>query len=626
MILSTSQITEWYNAGLTPVPVIATEKRPALKMWRDWIENRPSLEMVQMAFSSNPHTGVGLITGTTELIDIDVKYDISDVMGRFDREFSRLYPDLYAKMVIEISPSGGMHYWYNIDEEYIDQNRPLTIRNATPQEKVANSKLKHITVIETRGYGGQGLCAPTPGYQIIQSEFSKIAKISPQERLAIWEIAFGLSEQIVQPEVTEAPGRAFNDGVSVSEIVSLLQRHGWRELRHSTPGKIYFNRPGAKHPNAVDADILVDRRKFHVFSTSTGFEPGSNSFFHVYAMLEHRGNHQEAAKALRQQGWGVTQTTYNVAMPMAPAMPGLPELPEPVQPDYVFDLDLKKPKPSIVEAMTNAEFEAFVKSVSEEAFNGKDENFNLFVETNPTPLSRQQIGIGFKGALIPIFGQQKSRKTTLLGSIVTANYMPDKMWCKFHFDAGGPIMWVDTEQGIKWYKETIRRIMIPTGQNQIEGFWPFRVKKMSFLDRIRFIDRAAQFIKPAAIIIDGIKDLGVDYNDLKESTFLSECVGLWQEYGATIFPILHLTKGDKTPRGHLGNTLLDKCDAAISIEPLDNRMIEVRHYISRGPKFDPFCLIADGNNVLHTNDYKPTIETSDTFAPARPDVDEDIPF
>lgn len=624
MILTFQQIEDWYAAGLTPIPVIAAEKRPAVPTWQDWKNNRPTLEAIKGYFQNTPHTGVGLVTGTTELIDIDVKYDISDVMGRFDREFSRLYPDLYAKMVIEISPSGGMHYWYNIDEEYIDQNRPLTIRKPTPEEQAKNPRLKHTTVIETRGFGGQGLCSPTPGYQIIQGDYAKIAKISPQERLSIFEIAFGLSEQIVQREVTQKPGQAFNEGVSISEIVSLLARHGWKELRQSTASKIYLNRPGARHPNAVDADILVDKRKFHVFSTSTEFEPGGHSFFHTYAVLEHRGEYDTAAKALAEQGWGVTTTVHSVGQPSAPGLPGLPA-PEPPK-DYVFDLNLKKPKPSIVEAMTNAEFDAFVKTVAAEAFDGKDENFNLFVETNPTPLSRAQIGVGFKGALIPIFGQQKSRKTTLLGSIVSANYMPDKMWCKFHFDAGGPIMWVDTEQGIKWYKETIRRIHIPTGQEKLEGFWPFRVKKLSFNDRIRFIDRAAQIIKPAAIIIDGIKDLGVDYNDLSESTFLSECVGLWQEYGATIFPILHLTKGDKTPRGHLGNTLLDKCDAAISIEPLDNRMIEVRHYISRGPKFDPFCLIADENNVLHTNDYKPTIETSDTFAPARPDVDEDIPF
>jgi hypothetical protein len=325
-----------------------------------------------------------------------------------------------------------------------------------------------------------------------------------------------------------------------------------------------------------------------------------------------------------------TSDTVRVASPVLITPDGeVLELPKvPVQ-DYKFELDLKKEPPSKVEAMTNAEFDAYVKKLAQDAFAGEQEEYTFSV-MQKTGYGHKTFGVGFPGALIPIFGAQKSRKTSLLASIIAATLKENYSNNPFQFRAHGPVFWYDTEQAPFWFAKVVNRVLTPSGKTAADvadQFYPSRIKHLHFMDRVRFIDRMVKMYKPGIIVIDGIKDLGKDYNSLEESTFMGEVIGSWQEQGCMIFPVLHLTKGDKTPRGHLGNTMLDKCDASISTELVGDSTIEVRHYNSRGAKFDPFIMYADDNNVLTTTRIAEEVPTEiHQFVPARPSDDEDIPF
>jgi len=298
------------------------------------------------------------------------------------------------------------------------------------------------------------------------------------------------------------------------------------------------------------------------------------------------------------------KTILTAAPTLVPAASEHNELPvyhEPVK-DYRFDLDLKKAPPSKVEAMTNIEFDAYVKEITSQAFVGAQEPYTFWVESRQG-YGTKEIGVGFPGALIPVFGAQKSRKTSLIASIMGAALSDNHKNDPFVFKPGGPIFWYDTEQAPFWFMQTIGRILKTankTTEDVKDLLFPARIKHLYFTDRIRFIDRMVKLYDPAVIVIDGIKDLGKDYNSLEEATFMGEVLASWQERGCMIFPVLHLTKGDKTPRGHLGNTMLDKCDASLSVEPVSDDSIEVKHYNSRGAKFDPFIMYADSNNVLTT--------------------------
>lgn len=591
-----------YNQGLTPIPIVPGEKRPAFN-WQPWISNRPSEEDFDALWAQYPDNPVGIITGEYEVIDVDVKNDVTDLADRFNNALFEKNPDLYRRLVIESTPSGGVHYWYRIDPEYVDQNRPLTIRKPTKEELNRNPKLKHVTVIETRGYGGQCVIAPSPGYELLQNDFHRVPTITPDERWQIFNTAWELSDQFGEiTEVTEKPGQAYNETVSIDEIVSLLESEGYTRLRNSNGNFIYFNRPFAKHKHHVDAQIMVDGRRFYSFSTSdTLFDAHTGvSFFHLYATIKHRGDHKAAAKDLASQGYGVSSHTPI----QAPVKPNA---------DYVFDFEFDKGK-STIENMSDPEFDVLVKNAKFDP-NGEVEDYNFFYQHK-----LEDIGLGFQGCLIPIFGPQKSRKTTNLGAII-ASAITSRKVLRWNFKTSGNVVWIDTEQGRYYHKTTIENILAHAGLKHIpSNFHPFRVKDMSFKDRVIFIDRVMKRLQPTVLVIDGVKDLGKSYNDLEEANYLGELIGHWQERGCTIFPVLHMTKGDKSPRGHLGNTLIDKCDSALSFLSEDQHSVEVQHYISRGRKFDTFAYSVDANNLLYEFGHEPISGLP------KGNTDEDIPF
>jgi len=126
-------------------------------------------------------------------------------------------------------------------------------------------------------------------------------------------------------------GRPGDDYNARGDLAALLHAHGWRFLRERGHEE-YWQRPG-KTGLGISATLnYADSGLFYVF-TSEGppFAPlTAYSQFAVYALLEHDGDYQAAARALARQGYGQECRTVHLTALARPAGLRLPELARPL--------------------------------------------------------------------------------------------------------------------------------------------------------------------------------------------------------------------------------------------------------------------------------------------------------
>lgn len=163
------------------LPAVAADKRPALPGWRAYQERLPTEKEVEAWFANN-HAALCLVAGAAsgnlECIDFDAG---GECFGPWK---NRVPPDLFGRLVVERTPSGGFHAVYRA-EEPVEGNLKL----ATGERNG-----KRTTLVETRGEGGLFLCAPSPGYHLVQGAFGSVPTISAEERRVLLEAARTLSE------------------------------------------------------------------------------------------------------------------------------------------------------------------------------------------------------------------------------------------------------------------------------------------------------------------------------------------------------------------------------------------------------------------------------------------------
>ena len=269
-------------AGLCVLPAVLAQKRPALAGWRTYQGRLPTEKEVE-AWFANRHEALCIVAGQVssgiECIDFDAGGEC------FEPWTELVPPELFGRLVVEQTPSGGFHVVYRCEETECNQKLAEGLRN----EKLA-------TLIETRADGGLFLCAPTPGYRLVQGAFGSVPTITPEERSVLLGAARSLDERqgerqsLIQPPRThtpatssfdERPGDAFN--ADEAGFYALLERHGWKYLGKSGDNE-NWQRPG-KTGNGLSA--TWNGTTFFVFSSNVeGLEAGKGySPFTVYAAL-----------------------------------------------------------------------------------------------------------------------------------------------------------------------------------------------------------------------------------------------------------------------------------------------------------------------------------------------------
>ncbi len=608
---------------LYPIPISMPSKAPAGGFSQaGWYAKAPSADEIRAVWETYGSfaNGIALVCGHgLELLDIDTNKDpVGRIADTFRDTLMAEFPEIFEKLVSETSISGGTHYWYRVS-----QDRPNTklarIVYSESDKWALDTDQKFGTVIETRGAGGYGIIAPTPGYVLKNSEFSMIKELTEDERNILWDIArsFNTYVQEVNYISNEAavgqskPGDDFNSKISVPDFAGMFEEAGWRVT--STRGDtIYLNRPGAKHLRRTDGIIVQSKKLFVSYSSSvSGFESERGySPYRSLAILKYSGNFKAAAKALKDQGYG-DQVAYTPAVVTDEPNQILAKYSK-----YKFNI---KARPAM--------------------------EYNLFaVSSRSTPYSSPEMyGLAFKGALIPVVGKQKSRKTTVLTSVIAAA-LSEREVCGFIYKEERPILWLDTEQPEFYFWLTQWRICVQSG-GVSDRLYSYMLRDMDTTARRKAIDELIAAIDPAIVVIDGVADLIKSVNNEDEC---KEFVDGWlmpiATQGRTVFAVLHLNKGDGQMSGWIGTVLGRKSDGTLQVEHVDDFSVDVMMRDGRGerPPAWRLCTEKGMHGILYKDkkpDYNYTIgyenETAikeaadapyqfDTYSTSR--NDEDIPF
>jgi hypothetical protein len=303
------QAAEAYAKDNLSVIVTQKDKRP-LGAWKGYQSIKITEEELDKKLQHPDAYGIGIVCGkisnNTEVLDIDLKHDLSGNLGSELRSMIEdNAPGLLPKMRVHETPSGGYHFLYRC--ETIEGNQVLA--------KNANGE----TLIETRGEDGQVVAYPTTGYIKLDGYSDAIQTITIEERNILFDIARSFNQKVesklsaVVDKNTDQdlPGNDFNKR---GDILKTFQDAGWKLVREDSE-RIYFLRPGYSTAT-TSGDYHKGHKLFKAWSSSTEFEPGRGySLFSVYAILNHKGDFKAAAKQLASDGYG-KQSVKAKVLPM----------------------------------------------------------------------------------------------------------------------------------------------------------------------------------------------------------------------------------------------------------------------------------------------------------------------
>lgn len=199
-----------------------------------------------------------------EVIDVDLKNDptgrvVSELLEGLEGAF-----DEYDNLLINYTPSGGIHIIYRADN--------------TQGNKILAKSEEGRAIIETRGMGGQIIIPPSKGYETDRGSMLKIPKLSNDDRDLMIAICKEFNKYTrKRPELKQRSKTKTSQSLSVfskynesADIPTLMETKGWTVIDENDKG-IRMKRPG-ESGNQYSAIVFRDSNKLYVHSTSTEFE------------------------------------------------------------------------------------------------------------------------------------------------------------------------------------------------------------------------------------------------------------------------------------------------------------------------------------------------------------------
>ncbi len=324
-------IQSYLDAGLSIIPCVRTEKRPAgwllpliqasdgrgVRSWKPFQQCRPTETEVQgwlrrgwlqpRGKADALAVITGQVSGSLEVLD----FDAPALMKPWAAQVQVQVPGLLERLPFVRTPSGGWHVYYRCS--VIARNQKLAVEYY--QEAGAKPRVK--TLIETRGEGGYVLAPPSTRYELRCGSLSHIPTLSPVTRAVLLDAARHFTApppdpvvQTIRQKAThrqrsggDRPGDDFNRR---GDVVTLLRHHEWKLAR--TQGEVeYWRRPGKNQGwSATRNALLRFPGYFYVFSTNAWPLESEQAYspFSLYAALEHRGDFRRAGQALWRRGYG----------------------------------------------------------------------------------------------------------------------------------------------------------------------------------------------------------------------------------------------------------------------------------------------------------------------------------
>jgi len=305
--------------GMNPVPVYRPgepgAKRPR-QAWKQLQTIRLSPISAQKLFRLDPVTGrapgvaviCGAVSGGLEMVELEGRSAqmMTQVRQAAQTKDCGSLMDRLEHGWVERSYSGGIHFFLQSTTGIVPGNTRLACTK------------DNLVLAETRGEGGYTVIAPTrgidpgdSGWSLLRGGPASCPKFTPAEISALHECFTVLDQRErvseptrrvvkrmeARPDGQERPGDVFNRSVDWADV---LEPHGWRCVGQDGGGQRFWCRPGKQF--GVSASTGYGQGDYlYVFSTSTMFEPEkAYSKFSAYTLLNHGGNYQAAARAIRQ--------------------------------------------------------------------------------------------------------------------------------------------------------------------------------------------------------------------------------------------------------------------------------------------------------------------------------------
>jgi hypothetical protein len=217
--------------------------------------------------------------------------------------------------------------------------------------------------------------------------------------------------------------------------------------------------------------------------------------------------------------------------------------------------------------------------------------------TPPIVISIDDSPIATLGNFSASTGKAKAKKTFNVSAIV-ASALSNQTVLKYKAQLPkekARILYIDTEQSRYHCHNVLIRILklagIPTNQDSANLDF-FSLREHPAHIRVQVIDYLLQQRQDyGLVVIDGLRDLLVDFNSISESLDLINKLMEWSgHYNLHIHVIIHLNKSDDNVRGHIGTELNNKAETVLVITKcgINGQKSEVRTVHIRDKEFSPF--------------------------------------
>lgn len=286
--------------GFQVIPLMKGKKEPAnIRSVYEIIAHPINIQNFDFYFKER-NVDLGIIMDyNMEFIDIDPK-NKKGVEREVLKAIELGWQELYEKLVIDFTPSGGCHIIYR--SEVIGGNSTLAKVKHSPNplaiiERINRHNKQYIKI------------SPSDGYSLTQRNPFEIPFLTAEERNWLSAVCASFNE-VHKPEVKkkeaereDSPWSVFNTTHDWKYIRNELIDRGW-SVYEDRPDKVMVRRPGDTAQN-YSGSIFKESNILYLFTPSTEFQNEKGySPFGVYALLTHEGNPGAACRQLASEGCG----------------------------------------------------------------------------------------------------------------------------------------------------------------------------------------------------------------------------------------------------------------------------------------------------------------------------------
>jgi hypothetical protein len=177
------------------------------------------------------------------------------------------------------------------------------------------------------------------------------------------------------------------------------------------------------------------------------------------------------------------------------------------------------------------------------------------------------------------------------------------------------ILYIDTEQSefhVVLGLNQIKEMLTEEFEQELNRVSVYQFDAVSTLNRLEYVKWLIYNENPDFVVLDGISDLALDTNNLKEADELVTNLRIWAtENDCHILNVIHQNPNDiqTKMKGHLGTKLQDKSEIVIgvSIDKENDTNRIVQSLASRNRKPDPFEFTIQENGIPVINEYEVSI-------------------